>query len=1467
MAFDSCESDGSYDGGPSLDSSTTSRKRMSLRDTSRIRRPLRYRDDLEPIDPGRPIFVHEDPVFNMDRAKFVQWQTLELDQPSPGEAQYNLWKDQGEPRDAFGDPVTSSRSQAQIAESPAPTVAHLRRQSTTVRRELSQPIADSIEHRDEFDDAFERNLADFESDDHESVVIHPPLSSKYQVKTPKQLPSLTARWSLQPFPCGPQPFLHITASKKLTMYLSFQDWSALSDNVQWAIIYDLANDHADGITAAANLLGLTLPDVIKFVNTYIREKTLWENGSYQGEIAYPAEGLFRRDCVQNEADQQSLENGLNQFTTDDEVHHQLLGAEAFQIFTDERIGPLDGIGDVWNEPEVELFLEPEVNASSTAQSAQADSEGKDGQLGPEKVVDQPGMAEQEERSEPDTQPALVELITDSFSREDIASGRSFLTFVGLQQYADRFSQWFGRGNDFREIPGVFDENNDFVFSTAHVKKALYSGNELAWTGEPGLTGSLPRLDQGLAQREWLMEALPQSPAQDEEPGDHEFQQFQAAAERFNGRRINLDDTDESPFDYISEGAYCGLRYDEFDLSGANAEILAYLKADEKGAENLEQGERDGRLDSNIYQSNHDIHGAGGNMEPEGTLGDVNDNSARLFNTSSTMQPCPFVPRFDNGIPDRLLELGHININEAPTSQNPVLPSSAPPWLRLGEGTAQGVVEAVPAFGLASHDNNSHVASSDQAFQVQARSASSSKASLMIPQSTEKPQNATEQTMAETINAELATGEEINDATVSNTQAPIEGGKFAENGIEIEKFPKCYTCFQTRTRCDRSRPCRSCVNRKRTCKDVTKAILDENPERAKRVLKDKARSDRKAAEAEERSIVTATAPAPNAAVSAVAIPHAATSGVKRKQPAVTADTATDEEDSDLDELPQEMDDPEDDDYGDPPTKKKPRKGSTPAGKKQGASQANMGVSATSTPTKKRAPAKKTNETSAAGKRPDESAFVGNTAMAVPRQTASADGPAASKNKSSSLSRSAGKGSLVGSGAGRSANTAAKVVRHTGGQSGVQNVRPVTGGKPGATPNIGEKKSAVGRHLTSPSPSSGAGQPRYLDISFAPYGTQPGRATDRPEVSGMPVTPMLGSVAGLTDDAFRISPSRGAPSVQHARSRFTPPHPPMVLAQQGMIPMTAGGMPLVPQVAYPPYRPSGSLGSRKTSSPTSQSSSSGTTVSMDFARVASSPSRGVPGQSDRSVAGRFRHDGSGRQSMSGSSPDAPIGMVPGQSPTAPQRSRFVSTSRPQTRVPSPMMETSPRSAMAYGPVSSYNMFQRQCPIPYPILGSPQGPGFQVPPQMLPFSTPPGVVHGAQGEMVRPRSQRVDSSPTSQRSSTASPRSAKRQADAPSTPGQQPAGKKSRASESPLAPPKEAGSWKELAISQWTADSQENQPDTAKVSVKPVFGGDGPIDVTFSTFTRIREQMDPQLQQAAMETARKMNKSAAGTSEKKH
>lgn len=196
MAVDYFDSDSSYDEDLPIDRSTNT---MNLRKTSRLKRPVRYREDLDPIDPGRPAFVHQDPIFNMDRAKFVQWHTLALDEPSPGEAQYKMWQEQGEPRDAFGQPVMPLRAPGQVAGSPRPTVAHLRRQSTIVRPNLPQPVVDSIEKRDAFDEAFEANMADFEDDelqtdgDDESLVIHPQLSLEYQVSIPKRLPYSTAR--------------------------------------------------------------------------------------------------------------------------------------------------------------------------------------------------------------------------------------------------------------------------------------------------------------------------------------------------------------------------------------------------------------------------------------------------------------------------------------------------------------------------------------------------------------------------------------------------------------------------------------------------------------------------------------------------------------------------------------------------------------------------------------------------------------------------------------------------------------------------------------------------------------------------------------------------------------------------------------------------------------------------------------------------------------------------------------------------------------------------------------------------------------------------------------------------------------------------------------------------------------------------------------------------------------------------
>ena len=159
---------------------------MNLRNTARLKRPARYRDGLVPVDPGRPAFVHPDPVFDMDRAYFVSRYTLELDEPSPGEAKYKLWQEQGEPRDAFGKPIVPSlpsREEVEVASPPpGPTVAHLSRQSAAVRPDLSQSVVDSIEHRDAFDEAFANEP--HSNGGHVSRVIHPQVSSQYKVRSP-----------------------------------------------------------------------------------------------------------------------------------------------------------------------------------------------------------------------------------------------------------------------------------------------------------------------------------------------------------------------------------------------------------------------------------------------------------------------------------------------------------------------------------------------------------------------------------------------------------------------------------------------------------------------------------------------------------------------------------------------------------------------------------------------------------------------------------------------------------------------------------------------------------------------------------------------------------------------------------------------------------------------------------------------------------------------------------------------------------------------------------------------------------------------------------------------------------------------------------------------------------------------------------------------------------------------------------
>lgn len=194
MAFDKLDSDSSYDEDrPPLQPSTTSRGGMKLRNAANIKRPARYNYDLEPVDPGRPIFVFADPVFNMDRAHFVQWRTLELDEPSPGEARHKTWQEQGEPRDAFGKPVvpsSPSRGDIDITSSPGPIVAHLRRrQFSSDRPDLSQALVNTVEQRDVFDEAFDSNMADFDDNESQSGggdvsrVVHHKFSPQFNVST------------------------------------------------------------------------------------------------------------------------------------------------------------------------------------------------------------------------------------------------------------------------------------------------------------------------------------------------------------------------------------------------------------------------------------------------------------------------------------------------------------------------------------------------------------------------------------------------------------------------------------------------------------------------------------------------------------------------------------------------------------------------------------------------------------------------------------------------------------------------------------------------------------------------------------------------------------------------------------------------------------------------------------------------------------------------------------------------------------------------------------------------------------------------------------------------------------------------------------------------------------------------------------------------------------------------------------
>lgn len=1280
------------------------------------------------------------------------------------------------------------------------------------------------------------------------------------------------------------------------MRSSPQDWSALSENVQWAIIYDLANDHEDGITAAANLLGLTLDDVIKFVNVYVREKALWENGTCQDEPLHTALALFQLDGAQHGVEQPVLEAEADQIMREYDPDRQDLEARAIRTITNAGIDPpmFEEVRDVRNEREFEPFHQKDTQVAS---------EKETGQIVPEKATDETGVQAEDKQSAPVTWPPAVELITDSFSREDIGSGRSFLEFVGLQEYADSFGQWFGRGTTFREIPGIFDEDNEFIFSTEDTEKALYSGNEFSWEGP------VPQLQKGHMEREWLMEALPWDPAQDKGPVDSSLQHFQALAEQVNGRPISLRDKNERFFDYVSEGPFSGMGYGEAFSSAALADILADDKFGNKEAESLMRKWADGRAGSNVDgRNNNKSHATGENMLQR-RVGYFGDEGAQLFNTSSAMQLCPEMPRFENGIAPPFLEKRRVDIDEGYGMRKSVPPAYPPSFHQLPRfiqphgGMGHLASKAVPTAASLGH-NSSRVVSSDQASQAQTRDFSSATPAPAISQPIETSLKPDARTMVESdthdarVTIEAASGEAITNAAKSETQDAAESDQFTENGIEVATFPKCHSCFKARARCDGGQPCSSCATRNRKCKPVTKAVLDEQPDRAERVIKDKAKADSIAAKAEGPGMIRATASKPNTAVAVPAVSQTATSGAKRNQSAMTGGAPTDEDESDLDNFPPEKEDPTDGDYGFAPKKKKQKTGNTPVGKKQTTSQAKAGVPATPTPSKKRGPYRKKGVTSTP--KPNEpaigatstptphsgvSASAGNVVAATPARKTSAKAPAAVKDSVSGSPMKAGGDSPLGAGVGRSVTDATGAVRHAGDQSGMTNARPVPVGKRDETLRLAETHS-IDPSLFSSNPSSGAQHSRYLDIPFAPVATQPHTSTGR-FVLGMPMTQVSSSVAGLPNTAFRASPSRGAHMMPAAPSHFVPPRPrtasaeidpfssgelpkptsslgnPMAL--QELLPVTTDRTPPAPRISRAGLN--GSPGATDIS-PTSQSSNSGTTVSMEFLPVPLTPTQEPTAYRDVSVPGRLQSS-SDYYGTPGFSPTFSAGMVPVDSPTASQRSvpPYINGAHDGlgTSTSSPIMEAGPEFAMTPRLMSPYAMFPHQRPIPRPISRMQQDPGYPVPQRSMYPSRTSAVFYDPQTEEMRPGSRGVSASPVQQQNNTVLPLPVKRQADATLYPGQQPARKKPRVPASPLAPPREARSWKELARNQWATETQETQPGTANFSAEPYFGDDGTFDASFGQSTRIQERIDPELQQTAMVAAREMNKPSAGTIEK--
>lgn len=1283
--------------------------------------------------------------------------------------------------------------------------------------------------------------------------------------------------------------------KKLTMCSSPQDWSALGKNVQWAIIHDLANDHQDGIAAAANLLGLTLPEVIDFVNLYIEEKVLWEKeekDADQDDTAHPSSTLFQYDGEQDEIVQPVPEAEADQIMQRVEADRRQIAAGATQMTYDAGIDPqsLEGVCEIWHEPETELFLETDSKVAAEKRTVQP---------GIEKPADQPEVQADEEQGLLGGMPPLKELVTDSFSREDITSGRSFLAFIGLQEYANRFGEWFGTGTSFREIPGIFDENNELIFSTEDTKKALYRDNALNWEG------TVPQHIEVPAQREWLMEALPQDPSRHKPQMDSQLQQAQALAERVNGHPSQFYDKDRRFLDHIPEGEYGGIRYDENAQIGVLAGILAN---DGKEPESLVQkeigpGVRAGSvLAQRIDDKSHETHQ---NFVPQGTLGDFGDDGARLFNTSSAMQNCPYMPRFDNGIARRFLELGHVDIDEGFSRRKSIPPShpmpfpQLPPFLQPHEDIVQVAGKALPVPASLGH-NNSQVTGSYQTSQAQTTGISIATPSPTIARSDKTSSNHEARNMAENniqdavVTVGPASGDAVPNAAQSDAQGTADSGRFSKNGIDINTFPKCFGCFSVRSRCNGGRPCSACVTRNRKCRDVTKADLDKFADKADRVMKGKAKADAKAdakaPHTEEQGMVRAAASTSMTAVPAPAVSTTTTVGVKRKQSAIAGDASTGEDDSDFDHFPPEKEDPKDSDYDSTPKKKRPKKSNASASKKKTAIK---GAPATSTPTKRgpRGPYRKKTEKSTpksneSGSRatgtptpqPSGSALAGSAAAVTSAQKKPAKIPAAMQDKSSGLSRNAGGCSLLGAGAAPAVHNSAEAVRHAGDKFGMTNVRPVPAGK------RGETHAVLNPSMFSPKPP-GFEDARYIDIPFAPVVPQ----THSPAHGfAPPMTPVPRTIAGLPGAAFRASPSQGAYAMPDARSHVIPPRPQTIPAENDhlsgaelasaasslnarmavheKLPVTTERMSLVPQSARPSF--SGSTGATDIS-PTSQSSGSGSTVSMDFLRMPFSPAQGSPAYSYGGMSGRLPRSSPDYHGMSGFSPNFSAGMVSLGSPAAPQRQLSVSPHNNRAHgsvssVSSPMIAAYPGSAAAPGLMSPYAMFPQQRPIPRPISRLQEARGYPAPQQPVQSSRPSDVFRDHQSEGVRSGSRGVSASPSHQQH-TSSPRGAKRLVDTSLDFGQQPARKKPRPSDSPLAPPREASSWKELARTQWATETQENQPETPKYSVKPVFGGDASYEVSFSQFTRIDEQIDPELQQTAMSEARKINHSSTGTSEK--